>query len=380
MNASEDAEAGWLTSRQLLDLAHEQGFSEVDERRLETWRGRGLLPRPQRRGQDGLRPIWQSPPEAAEHLLALSRFARRTQRTDELQVLLYLSGTTHDAEIAGRALSACLANIERMLSAALDKQAQRDKLTGSRDEVRAGAIGSLAQQLAGLRKDRSVLAHLRSAQRFRIPALQSLLYLFVTGHEPPSATADDDALERGLGVLPRGRLDTFGSQGRAQAAVAGPWHDGRPANLALMARVMSLPALQTAADQATPEQLNAARDALGVLLPGLRLFARITGTDNADAAFGLAGFRRITRTTHLEVLLLAWTLSVRNSELRSNFEALIASLEQLGAHLRWWRQVFLGHPAELLERRPGVDTRTAARIARLRSQVAPPARQRGPER
>ncbi len=47
----------WWTTQELLELAWSKSYTEQEcgARKLETWRGEGLLPKSQRKGQDGLR-------------------------------------------------------------------------------------------------------------------------------------------------------------------------------------------------------------------------------------------------------------------------------------------------------------------------------------
>jgi hypothetical protein len=76
-------EEQWWTTQQLLDLAWSKDFTEQEcgARKLETWRSEGLLPKPQRQGQDGLRPRWISPPGTDHQLLRLLELRRRGLQT-----------------------------------------------------------------------------------------------------------------------------------------------------------------------------------------------------------------------------------------------------------------------------------------------------------
>ena len=69
-----------LTTAQLLAVATELDPS-VTARRLEFWRNQGLLPHPERTGQDGTRPIWTYPPQAENELRALLRLREATKNS-----------------------------------------------------------------------------------------------------------------------------------------------------------------------------------------------------------------------------------------------------------------------------------------------------------
>lgn len=82
--------AGFRAS-DLLELAH-RSDSSVTERTLEYWRAQGLLPRPERVGQDGKRPIWSYPGGTADQLSALLRWRRKTKDPDVLRGALWYEG------------------------------------------------------------------------------------------------------------------------------------------------------------------------------------------------------------------------------------------------------------------------------------------------
>ena len=70
-------------------LAVAQGIEPgTSERTLEFWRHRDLLPHAERTGQQGTRPVWTYPSDAADQLRALLRLRRATKDPDLLRAAL----------------------------------------------------------------------------------------------------------------------------------------------------------------------------------------------------------------------------------------------------------------------------------------------------
>src|SRR4051812_5816274 len=75
----------WLSERQLIDAA---GQPEPTRRQLESWRSKGLLPRPVR--CHGGRAVWRYPPAAAEQLRRLLHWRRRVPDLELVRIMLWL--------------------------------------------------------------------------------------------------------------------------------------------------------------------------------------------------------------------------------------------------------------------------------------------------
>src|SRR5256714_10335023 len=133
-----------LTTAQLLAVATELDPS-VTARRLEFWRNQGLLPHPERTGQDGTRPIWTYPPQAENELRALLRLREATKDPDVLRVALWLE----DYEITTAQVRASMTTYLHRVRITVDRELQRRQPADAEPEAgRWTGIDEVAQVLA----------------------------------------------------------------------------------------------------------------------------------------------------------------------------------------------------------------------------------------
>lgn len=356
------ASDGW-TTQQLVQVAHESGFPDVTARRLETWRGQDLLPRPERVAQAGISPVWLSPPGTDRQLLALCRLRgdRGTADPDQLRLLLWLHGIEQPLLRVKASLEAVLTDVADLLEKEIAATARKKGFTGDPAQIRLQALNDLARQAAGLRTLNTVLPRLRSADGHRVAGFQAMLHMFVEGKAPASDVGTGEDVERTLGVLPRAELD--------RVEEAGPWHDGRT-DLDRMARVVSLPALRAAANLATDEDLLYARRAIRPLTLGLSFFSRLIGGMYADHRYrdnyaGLGLLRTLPKAAYTEPIVLALIVSLRHSELADNLTMLVDTVERCYKLIAPQLDAFLKMPRLLFQQKTLRGDRT--QIARLRS-------------
>src|SRR5712691_2590669 len=91
MSDTSGSSSSRLTTADLLAMAHEHKPAAT-ERTLEHWRHQELLPHAERTGQEGARPVWTYPAEAADQLSALMRLRVTTKDPDLLRAALWFEG------------------------------------------------------------------------------------------------------------------------------------------------------------------------------------------------------------------------------------------------------------------------------------------------
>ncbi len=243
------------------------------------------------------------------------------------------------------ALLGVLDEAEAVIDAEVAKVARQADLTGDPTAVREQALDLLAERVAGMRRRNTVLTHLRSAQQYRVPAARVLLHTFATGSPPRGAAVTGEEVERGLGLLPRGRLD------RPEPDVE-PWHDGNPADLDVMAAVWSLPALRASVTAATDEDLSFVRRAVQPLTTGLQLISKLTtplyGGDNFA---GLGAFRRQPISGFTAPMVAALVVSLQHSPFRDNLHALVEAVDKAVAQAQGLLRTLRQAPLVVLEER-----------------------------
>jgi DNA-binding transcriptional MerR regulator len=289
----------------------------VTERTLEFWRHQGLLPHPERSGQNGKTPLWTYPPEAVDQLEALMRLRARTKDPNALRTALWYEGYPIDAARVRKSISVFLRQILDGCERELAKRSSRV----DDPEARWEAIRAIAKVIAG-KRGKGLPRLSRQALSERIDAI-SLTLGMVLGDEQAMhyLEADAPAVERLIGVE-RGR--------RFRPNGVRPWLDGPAAEgLQGFARFGNLPRLIAVVDGATDEELHAARNFARILLGGISAFSRIAdamvGRDNAS---GMAGMRLFDGDPHAPIFAIPLLLSVLEStEMAENLSQVIRALQ-----------------------------------------------------
>ena len=111
-----------LQTTQLLALAGETD-SLVTERTLEFWRHQGLLPHPERSGQDGKRPVWTYPPETVDQLRALLHLRQQAKDPNVLRAALWYDGYAIETTRVRSSISAYLRQLRDICEKELAKRA-----------------------------------------------------------------------------------------------------------------------------------------------------------------------------------------------------------------------------------------------------------------
>ncbi|MFB8290671.1 hypothetical protein [Kitasatospora purpeofusca] len=270
-----------LRREDLLRAAAEAGYV-VSERLLETLRSQGLVPRPRRTANNGVRPVWSYPAGTDGQLVAVMAYRARTKDPATLRALLWLDGHAIDTATGREALAAVLDQTCRELENALTAEAERlgKAGPGSRDR----ALESLAGQLSGRRGSHALPRRVRVKAADRADAVVRLLRAFAFGEQ--QGVSEDDALmaERVLGISP-GRRD--------RVADAGPWLTGPAAELfEFGADVTSLPAIAGSVAAAGDDELERARVLAQTLAAGLALASRVL--DEATGSANRAGLQAVS--------------------------------------------------------------------------------------
>jgi len=358
----------WLTTPELLVAGHEWGFTDLTARRIETWRHQGLLPRPQRVAQNGLRPVWLSPPETAPQLATLCELHQHTRDTETLRVLLWLRGYPQPPAAIRSALVAAIDNTHRSIATELAKTIRRAQLTGDPADVQRQAMTHFAARVAARRGAHASPPRVRSAQTHRSQGVAALLHTLYFGEAPPPSLGTANNVERTLGLLPRGRIDTVTTDGPAgKRIVAEPWHDGTPTPLAVIANTASLPALRRAAEQVSDADLELARTITAPLISGLAHVAHGAATlRNYDQALGLGIVATIKFEGH-EAPLLALIASLLQSDSRRNLLLIHGATQIAVGQLSALRTVLIRG----VRLQQGVDQATRRQLARLTQLLSP---------
>lgn len=367
---------GWSTE-QLVAHAHDHGFAAVSARRLETWRNQGLLPHPDRIGQDGTRPLWRSPEGTQDRMLALCRLTADVSDPAQVRARLWLAGCATTEEEARSALHDCLDSIEALFETVVAKEIAKSSRRDRQMTTRQDALRSIARQAVALRGKRRLLPLLvKGNLDARADAVYTLLELVLTGDVPTNASDLSMSIDRALGVLPRARIDRPRELHGQKPHMLGPaWHDGTPIDLAYLASVMSLPALHEAVLSATTDDLELARRITGPLVRGLFWFQRISSTVYDDANFfglGLLGLGRQRKPGEFgPVYMTCAILALLDSDNRTNLLAVHQAVTEVSAATRELVTRLVNMPAaEFARRTERGDRRAVTKAKRLRRAFA----------
>jgi hypothetical protein len=316
MAYSDGSTSGRFQTPQILALAREIDPS-LTERTLEFWRHQGLLPRPERSGQDGKRPIWTYPPETADQLRALLHQRQQTKDPNVLRGALWYDGYAVETARVRTSIGSYLRQLRDICEKELAKRA------GTADDpaARWQAIQAVARVIAG-RRAKGFPRLGRQALTERSSGIALTLGLLLGDDESMRhLEADAPAVERLIGV-DRGR--------RFRPNGAGPWLDGPPEEgLASFANMGSLDRLITVVDCATDQELEVARNLARTLLGGISAFSRIADAfDGRDNASGMAGMRMFDDDLHGALVVVPLVLSILSStELAQNLGEVLTALQ-----------------------------------------------------
>jgi hypothetical protein len=271
----------YVDSDSLISTAGEAGFDLGERskalRRLESWRDNGLLPRQDRVGQQGKRPIWAYPEGTDRQLLALLRWRKVTRDLDSIRVALWVEGYAIATPDARASLLKVLNRYATVVDSALDERRQRVASDCGREPELEEVVESLAGEAAGKRANPPAPKTIRMPFDERVRGFTYLIRLGL-GLGLDDVPAEDAKLaERAIGLA---------AARRGQEPYR--WLDGPPEQLSNLANVFSLPALEQAASSATEEELEFARRIAQLLTAGLPLIGLWAESLLGPRAAGLA--------------------------------------------------------------------------------------------
>jgi hypothetical protein len=289
----------------------------VTERTLEYWRAQGLLPRPERTGQDGKRPIWRYPPQAAEQLASLLWWRRGTQDPNVLRAALWYDGFSVDMSRVRASIAACL----RKAMDAFEKELAKRTDDPKDPNARLQAMHELAGTAAGMRAN--------GLPRFGRQTLEersagtALLLGVMMNDATVLARLEKDApaLERLVGIDRGRRFKTGGGR---------PWLSGPPEEgIGSFGETGNIPHLLDVVCDASEAELERARCLGRAFISGVVAVSRLTdavaGRDNA-AGFGAAEL--VTGRPDLPVVVVPLFVAfLRDPELATNLQQVLTTLQ-----------------------------------------------------
>lgn len=306
---------GRLTTAELLAIARTREPA-VTERTLELWRHQDLLPHAERTGQEGARPIWTYPAEAADQLLTLMRLRAATKDPNVLRAALWFEGHPLSTTRVHNSMVTAL----RKVHADVEKELAKRSASPDPEDGRTAAIADVARNLAGRRKTPIPrLARQSSAERSQ--ALETILRLGL-GDDVPSdeLSANADGVERLMGLHRARRYRPNG---------VGPWLTG-PADesFGLLQQAGSLPNMIKTLESAQSHELEQARSAARTMLDGIVAFSQMadafSGYRNAS---GLAAAEALKEQPLIPIMITAWMLfALRSDVLAENLASVSDAL------------------------------------------------------
>jgi hypothetical protein len=305
-----------LTTAELLAAGDDP---ELTTRTLEYWRQEGLLPKATRTGQDGKRPEWTYPAEAADQLATLLRLRKKTKQPDTLRVALWLEGHPIDSS----RVQASVASDLRRLLGVMTKEVDKCRRLADGSEVSTwAALEQIARRWARKRGPKAPPRYGRQKLADRERAM-TLAFGLALGVDGAAEHVKEDArlIERMIG-LDRGR----NPRGGLPALLDGPAGEA----LTGFASLCSLPALIHAVESTASDEFAASRVLAGVFVNGLVTFARLTDalavTENA---IGLGAIETLHDDPNTAVWVIAFIVAVKPSRaLNDNLQELVAVLAE----------------------------------------------------
>jgi hypothetical protein len=307
-----------VSTAELLEIAH-RGEPAVTERTLELWRHQDLLPKAQRTGQRGTRPIWTYPGEAVAQLQALIRLRTATKDPNLLRSALWFEG--HPVPTA-RVQTSMIAVMRKVQADVAKELGKRAAAKGHDDELgRSQAIADVARELAA-RRGRGLPRFGRQPSEDRAQGVETMFRLLM-GEDPALAPLDQQAAaaaERFMGLDQARRYHAPGT---------GPWLTSAPAEgLASFQQFGSLPRLIEAVESADEDEFEQARPLACTFMNGIAAFSQL-----ADAfagyrnAAGLAAVEAIKDQPLISVMATAFIISgMRASEMALSIREVNAAL------------------------------------------------------
>jgi hypothetical protein len=315
LNGSTD---GRLSTSQLLALA-QAAEPGVTERMLELWRHQDLLPKAERTGQDGTRPVWTYPAEAVDQLQALLRLRAATKDPNLLRSALWFGGYGVSMARARQSMIAVLEKLQADIEKELARRAAAKGL--DHEEGRSQALADVARDVASRRKT-SLPRFGRQRQDARARGLEALFRLGI-GEESALDQLDDDtavAVERVMGVDQGRRYRPRGVQ---------PWLTGHPGEgMIAFQQFGSLPRLIEALESGDDQEFEQARPFARTILTGIAAFSQIAdafaGYRNAS---GFAAVVTLKEEPLISVMATAFVVSaMRLPEMATNIQTVNATL------------------------------------------------------
>jgi hypothetical protein len=347
----------------LLELARSLDPS-VTERTLEYWRAQGLLPRPERIGQEGKRPVWSYPPGTGDQLTSLLQWRRKTKDPNMLRAALWYDGFPVDTDRVRQSMAVSLQGLIELFDKEVAKRTDRPNDPGARWQ----AIQAIARTVAS-KRTKGIPRLGRQALSERSAGV-ALTFGLMT-NEPLALQhleADAPALERLMGV-DRGR--------RFKPGGAAPWLDGPPEEgLASFAELGGVARLLKVLKEASDAELELARSLARTLIGGISALSRIAdaiaGRDNAA---GFAWVRFTANEPSTAVLVVPLLVAIlRTSELASGLDQVLTSLQANALPVEQRVKELLALPeaerAERLKNLPELPFAEQLRIRRLLTQFS----------
>ena len=309
-----------LDTQALLDAAARAG-TPVSERMLETFRYKGLIPRPQRTGYRGRAPVWIYPADADAQLVRLLRWRSRTKDVGVLKVLLWLDGFTIPLEDVRAALLGHLRQMNRAIEQAITSQAHKLGCDPADDEGRAAAVEELARVMAAKRGATPIPRRVRVRAADRSHTLAMLMRAIGLGESVQATPEEGEAAERVLGIGPNGR--------RYSPDGASPWLTGPAEEIFGAAGIVGIPGMLETLENSSDDSIRDSRQIVNALFRHLPLAVRmmdaVVGQDNA---VGLDALEQVTEDPESIMWLLPAVIAMLGAGWEDNLATITQSLQQ----------------------------------------------------
>jgi len=310
-----------LESADLLAAAARAGTG-ISDRMLETFRARGLIPRPRRVGYRGRAPVWRYPPGTDRQLLALLGWREHARDPDVLQVLLWIDGFPIPAAAVRDALTRQLGIVTGAIDQEISRRARDLGLDPSDERARGPAIDALAGTMAGKRGATPLVRRSRMRASDRTHAVALVVRLFGLGETIDGTAHDATLIENVLGIAPNGRRHSIDGEE--------PWLTGPAEDLFGAAGIIGLPRLAEAVASATEAELGAARQTVVALFQYLPLMIRMVGVMFGDDNYtGLAGLGQLDQQPEFVIYLVPMVIAMLKAGWKENLDVVTSALQPL---------------------------------------------------
>lgn len=313
----------------------------VSERLLETFRGDGLIPRPQRVGYHGRSPVWRYPQGTERQLIALLRWRQQTKDPRVLKVLLWLDGFPIPVEEVREALIHELRAITQAVEREIEQRARQLGLDPAGSSGRGPAIDALAQMVAAKRGSTPVPRSSRVPASDRTRAVSLMIRMFGLGEKTETTAQDAVLVEKVLGIAPNGRRHTIDG--------AGPWLTGPAEDLFSAAEIVALPGLTAALADAGEVEFGTARQLAIAMFRHLPLMIRMIGAIFNDENYtGLAALSQFDQHPEAVIYLVPMVIAMLRAGWAENLETVASALRPF-PEMAERAQHILGMPAATVE-------------------------------